>query len=118
MNPSDLAGWNLVFRPTLAYPAGEYWLYMVARLPAPFTAATRQPFKVLVQECVATIDISAVTLPAMSNVWYSDPQTYDISSISSQIVQTPNCEYDYAYAAYWVIPNDPNLYQLPAEVSF
>jgi len=55
-------------------------------MPAPYTVSARQPFKVLVQECVATINISGITLPSMTNVWYGTPKTYDITGIASQIV--------------------------------
>lgn len=50
-----------------------------------------QPFSVVVTDCVATVSISSVSLPTLQNTWYSAANTYDISGIAADIVQTPNC---------------------------
>ena len=55
----------------------------------------------VVTDCVASIDISGVNLPFLENTWYSTANSYDITGISSDIVQYPACGYGYVYNASW-----------------
>lgn len=78
-----------------------------------------RPFKVVVTDCVASIDISNISLPYLENMWYSSPESYDITGISAGIVQTPNCYYSYVYTAYWLPNGYTSPIKLPAnEITF
>jgi len=103
---------QLLLQPDLNY-LGPYGLILRGTL-VNYGIYVTQPFSVMVTDCVATLDISAIN-PAdlyLENWWYSSAQTLDLTPLytSSDIVQTPACGYDYSFAAYWVPQGETDLY--------
>ena len=76
-------------------------------------------FEVIVLDCVAEINLSELTLPYLETRWYADPSSYDTTGIDFDIVQSPACNYDYVYAAYWLPDGSTELFTLPEnEITF
>jgi hypothetical protein len=78
-----------------------------------YEVSKSEVFEVIVLDCVAEINIDGIELPYLENRWYSSPAIYEDSGIDFNIVQTPACNYNYVYAAYWVPEGSTELFTLP-----
>jgi len=56
-----------------------------------------EPFDVVIDACLATLDLSLVTLPVLENTWYGDTAAFDISYIQQQVVPSVECGYPYSF---------------------
>lgn len=115
VSDANINNWQLYFNPTLAYMPRVYDMYLVGQLPSPYSATVRKMFQVEVLDCVATIDISNVVIPPMTNMWYYSPAEYPINFIASQVIQTPACNYNYVYGAFWIPTGETEYFQLPKD---
>lgn len=80
-------------------------------------------FRVLLQECATEIDASNVVAQLEDQViiWGADAVPYPVANILDDYIQTPACQYPYAFEAKLVNPNpdDPQtLISLPPWFNF
>lgn len=118
---TDTGDWTdayLVYEPLLIDQPGSYKMALAAFLDD-YAVSEAEVFEVIVLDCVATISLDDLTLPYLEAKWYAEPATYDVSAIDVDIVQSPACNYDYVYAAYWIPAGEADLLPLPElEISF
>lgn len=119
--PTDLVEFEpgndrLVFSPNLSHAPGFYTLRLRAKLENYSWVSTFEEFVVEVTACQTQIFSNLVSIPDMSNIWYSSPQPYDVGPILSQYYQEPNCQYTIDITMYQLVGQ--NYANMPIEVEY
>lgn len=56
-----------------------------------------EPFQVVINFCFSNLDLSLVTIPPLTNMWYSDTKNIDVSHILDQVIPSKECGYPYSF---------------------
>lgn len=113
----------LLFAPTLDDPEDTYFLQLKGTLTyeGVLVDTAYEPFTVVVDGCFASLDLSLVSLPEITNVWYAANKPYDVSFVYSQVIPSVECNFPYFFDVC-VIETDEFGVQtelpLPPEITF
>lgn len=90
-------GDTLVLQPTLEDNVGTYDMLLCGKLEF-YDREQCVQFRVKVIACQSQIIAPAAgAIPDQFNMWYSDPISFDISSVYSGYTQEPNCNYNFLF---------------------
>ena len=80
-----------------------------------------EPFQVVVDSCMATLDLSLVQIDLIENTWYNDMMEYDLSQIQYMVIPSVECGYPFTFEVVQVVFDQFNVeteIPLPKEISF
>jgi len=111
---------KLNFNPLLKHMTQIYYLKLKARMVRYPWITTSQNFNVEVLPCQTTIYSTNVSIPNVSNTWYSGPDSLAINQYLTNYYQFPNCEYNMDFNVYRLVSDSQGsaLVPLPLEVDY
>lgn len=116
-------GDTLTWSPDLSILPGTYTFKLIGKLDR-YGFESSVDFFVKVLPCTTSLSIQSIYLGDMSRLWSQKPVIQEFGNQLSpvNIIQSPNCMYDYTLSAHLVFESSPNLIDwnspLPAELDF